>query len=148
MRCDGTGFFHPLLCHAAQPKGMVINMSDREIIEAALNFLVVDYGFSYEYHSLNGKEEYFQYKNNHGCLTYYQWAQFGEQEFSATYNQTFRKIQLFEEYPKYFASFKSKHKGIKWLFQDSRKDYWEMISNIIKDEIASTGALFGIQIRK
>ena len=124
------------------------NMSDREIIEAALNFLVVDYGFSYEYHSLNGKEEYFQYKNNYGCLTYYQWAQFGEQEFSATHNQTFRKIQLFEEYPKYFASFKSTHKGIKWLFQDSRKDYWEMISNIIKEEIASTGALFGIQIRK
>ena len=123
-------------------------MSDKEIIETALNFLVIDHGFSYEYNTPNGNAEYFKYKNKNGCFAYYQWVQFGEYEFSVTYDQTFRKIQLFEEYPKYFAFFKNKHKGIKWLFKDSRKDYWEMISNIIKDEIASKGSLFGIQMSK
>ena len=121
-------------------------MSNREIIENALKFLCNEYNFSYEYYTPNGNADYCKYSNQYGKFTYYEWMEFGEREFSVIYNQQFRKININEEYPKMVSEFHHSHKGIKWFFKDKRKDYWEMIANIIKNEITATGTLFGIKI--
>lgn len=122
-------------------------MTDKEIIEEALKFLVVDYGFTYEYHSQhNGNEEFYKFVNEFGYFQYYEWSQFKDSEFSVVCNQEFKIIRLFDEYPQIFSMFNKRHKGVKWFFKDQRKDYWTMIASILRLEIKTKGSLFGLKI--
>lgn len=121
-------------------------MTVKETIEKHLAFLVSDYGFTYKFETSNGNDMRFIYENANGYFMYYQWEQFGESEFSVCCNQTFLKVSLIEKYPHIFAQFRKNHRGIKWFFKDSRKDYWEMVSSILRNEIENNGSLFGLYI--
>lgn len=120
-------------------------MSDKEIIEKALSFLITEYKFKYKYETNKGND-IFIYENKNGCFKYYQWPQFGESEFSVLSDYEFKKINLFLIYPEYFALFKKQHSGIKWFFKDKRKDYWAMIATILKHEISVNNSLFGLKV--
>lgn len=120
-------------------------MNVNDIIKSNLDFLVKDYQFEFSY--LNGRGENYLYKNKYGYFNYYEWEQFGEYEFSVKIsNQESKIINFFEYYPKQISSFNSNHTGIKWLFKDKKKDYWKMIADLIKLEIANNHCLFGLKI--
>ncbi len=121
-------------------------MTDKDIIEKALSFLVKDYNFSYLFETPNGNDMRFIYNNKYGSFIYYQWTQFKEEEFSIITNHEYKKIQLFLEYPDYFSTYNKTHKGIKWFFKDNRMDYWDMISQILKHEISKNGSLFDLRV--
>ena len=122
-------------------------MTNRQIIENALLFLIKDYGFCYNYECCNNGAMYFMYYNQYGCFTYYRWEQFQEEEFTAKYSEGYKIIDFSILHPKAFYEFNKSHKGIKWFFKDKRKDYWDMIAEFIKSEIEKTGALFGIELK-
>jgi hypothetical protein len=121
-------------------------MTDRQIIEEALWFLVENYGFNYNYECVNNGAIYFRYHNQYGSFTYYRWAQFQEEEFFVKYNEFYRSVDFSSLHPKEFYSFIKMHKGIRWFFKDKRKDYWNMIAQFIKVEIENTKTLFGIKL--
>lgn len=122
-------------------------LSDKEIIEKSLNFLIVDYNFKYEYLTpYCNNEEYYIFRKQDSCFTYYQWNEMKEYKFTVVFDQEFKEIRLFERYPQELELFRKNHTGIKWIFKDYREDYWKMIADIIKKEIQSTGFLFGIKI--
>ena len=121
-------------------------MTDKQIIEKAMGFLCSDYGFMYDYESVNNGAEYYRFFNKYGCFTYYQWEQFQEKEFSVKYDMSFRVIEFQYLFPDEYKTFKQTHKGIKWWFKDKRLDYWNMFAKLIKEEIEKKGSLFGLRI--
>ena len=119
--------------------------TDKEIIEKTLAFLVTDFNFEFEYRTTNGNEEFYSYKNRYGSFNYYQWAHFGEYRFSVMNSNGIQDIRFNELYPNIVAQFNKDHKGLKWLFKDSREDYWNMIASILRLEINKNNSLFGLK---
>lgn len=123
-------------------------MKTKDIIEKSLSFLINEYGLVLDYNT-NGKENFYYFRNKYGSFNYYEWPQFGDHIFSVTINGVEKKkIDFFVEYPKIVEKFNQSHKGLKWLFKDTCEDYWNMIADIIKTEIVSHGALFGLKVEK
>lgn len=119
-------------------------MTTKDIIEDKLMFLVKDYGFIFEYSNIQG--EHYVFRNDNGYFEFYEWAQFDESEIHVKYDEVFKKINLIEYYPKIIGEFNQTHRGIKWFFKDTRNDYWDMISKIIKLEINNKKSIFGLTI--
>ncbi|MBE6592830.1 MAG: hypothetical protein E7642_02415 [Ruminococcaceae bacterium] len=119
-------------------------MATQDIIKKHLDFLIYQYGFEFEYVCNEG--EHFIFKNQWGYFKYYQWSQFGEEEFSVKIGSNFRTIKLYEEYPQIVGQFNQNHKGFKWFFKDSRDDFWLMVAAIIKDEINLKNSIFGLPL--
>ena len=115
-----------------------------DIIKNKLNFLIEEYGFTFEF--INDWGCHYIFNNKNGCIEFYEWAQFNESAFFVNYDMISKKINLIEEYPKIVAHFYKTHKGIKWFFKDDREDYWQMISEIIKIEINNNKSIFGLKL--
>ncbi len=121
-------------------------METYKIIEKELQFLITDVKMIYT-HEKKGNQNYYYFSNDFGRFTYYEYRQFGEQEFTILANGSLKTINMFNENPQVYSKFKQEHKGIRFFFKDMRQDYWKMIAEIIKLEIDSTGSLFGLRIK-
>lgn len=121
-------------------------MKTEEIIRNALKFLEKDYNFKYTYKYERGNHYY--YKNIFGVFEYFEWKQFNEEKFFATYNNESKIIDMFLENPKKIGNFVYNNKKIEILFSDRRMEYWNLIASIIKNEIENTNTLFGIPINR
>ncbi len=119
-------------------------MDTQQIIREELAFLCKEYGFEYEYISSRPEQKYV-FRNQYGVFQYY-CCPFEESEFSVLYDQTFRVVDLKLLYGKEFAKFRKNHSGIKWWFKSSSRDYWKMIANLLRRQIANCGTLFGLRI--
>ena len=119
-------------------------MTTKDIVEKNLYFLSKEYGFDFEYKDEAG--DHYIFRNSNGFIEFYEWEQFGESEIYVKYDMLFKRISLIEEYPQMISQFNQAHKGIKSFFKDVRKDYWEMISKIIKNEIICKNSIFGLAV--
>ena len=119
-------------------------MTTEEIIKKNLSFLLDNYEFIFEKKNEGGN--YYIFSNKYGSFGYYEWAQFDDSEFFVKYNSIYKRINLIEYYPKIVANFTIEHKGIRWLFADTREDFWKMVSWIVKEEIKNKNTIFGLRI--
>ena len=121
-------------------------MSTLDIVKNKLWFLVADYGFEFCYG--DGRGEHFYFSNKNGHIEFYEWDQFKEFEIRVSTGTYWEAIDLSQRYSKFWDEFNQKHKGIKWWFKDKRHDFWEMIVNIIKTDIATENTVFGLMLVK
>lgn len=119
-------------------------MTKEKLIRTNLIFLEEKFNFKYSYTS-EGGNNYF-YTNEFGTFRYYEWEQFGEKEFTIKTNQEIKTLDTFFEYHKLMSSFKFKKKSLKNLFKNMNNEYWYTIGEIIKEEIAESGSLFGLKL--
>ena len=121
-------------------------MTDKEIISKSLGFLMSEYSMKFIYNT-NGNEYFYYFQNNNGSFNYYEWPQFGDKQFSVVINNIGKKLLNFElDYPDLIREYKRKHSGLLWLFKDQRKDYWDTVALIVKQEIQTKGTLFGLKL--
>lgn len=116
-------------------------MKNEDIIKNALNFLIKEYGFHYEYKS-NGKQVWCKLTNSHGSINWYCYGLFDEYELSITSNKGKKIIdsQFVENKFKIGFSFIN-------LFVDKRVRYWNNISYIFKKQIKERNSLFGLIVK-
>ena len=119
-------------------------MTTLDIVKDKLSFLIKDYHFSFRFKNTSGNHYIFE--NMSGYIEFYEWEQFGEFGIYVKYDKIFKEIKLIEHYPKIFGKFKESHKGLKWIFKDTRFDFWEMISEIVRSEIDNKNNVFGLKI--
>lgn len=120
-----------------------------KFVKTALQFLVDDYGFTYQFYSTNGCDEYYNYRNKYGCFMVNQWKQFDDLDFFVTDSHGKRRILLQEYYPNELNEFRKTHKGFMWsLAKFSRPDYWDTLKMILQKEIERTNTLFGLKLSK
>lgn len=120
-------------------------MEDKNIV-LSLKFLIDDFGFEYQFYTTNGNDEYYNYRNEYGCFSIYQWKQFGDLVFYVEDTCGKKRINFRDYYPEILDKFKKMHKGLKWLFKDSTPDYWNTIKEILQTEIEKNKNLFGLKI--
>lgn len=121
-------------------------MTTEKIIRSSLLFLEKEYQFEFELVSEQGNR--YIYKNKFGHFEYYEWRQFQETSFSVYANNECKTIDMLHVNPKIIGEFQQKNKGLKGFFSDNRKEYWNIIANIIKNEIATSHNLFGLKLIK
>jgi hypothetical protein len=114
------------------------------LIRNSLLFLEEKYGFQYKY--INNRGNYYIYENKHGVFQYYEWAQFGENEFTVRTDQEIKTIDMLNESPKLMGHFVNENRGFKRLFSKTDEKYWDIIHQIVENEINKSGTLFGIRL--
>lgn len=119
-------------------------MTTLDIIKNKLEFLINEYGFTFEFNNIRGN--HYIFKNENGYIEFYEWQQFNESEILVKYDMISKRINLIEEYPKIIGQFNHINKGIKCFFKDDRNDYWEMVSKIIRVEIGANKSIFGLKL--
>lgn len=120
-------------------------MEDKNVV-LSLKFLVDDFRFEYQFYSTNGNDEYYNYRNEYGCFSIYQWKQFGDLVFYVENMYGKKRINFRDYYPEILDKFKKSHKGLKCLFKDSTPDYWKTVKEILQTEIMVNKTLFGLRI--
>lgn len=118
-------------------------MTTLDIVKDKLKFLIEEYGFIFEFNEDRG--DHYIFKNKNGYIEFYEWQQFNESAIFVNYDMISKEIKLLLEYPKIVGRFNQMHKGLKGFFKDRRKNYWEMISKIIKIEISKKN-IFGLRV--
>lgn len=118
-------------------------MTTLDIIKNKFKFLISNYNFTFEFHNESGN--HYIFINKYGSIEFYEWSQFNEFAIFVKYDMISKKINLIEEYPKIISQFNQSHRGIKWFFKDEREDFWEMVSKIIRIEVANN-SIFGLKI--
>lgn len=119
-------------------------MKTEEMIRKKLKFLEEEHHFRYQYFFESGN--HYIYENDYGTFIYYEWQEFGEKEFTIKTNQEIKTINMLHENPKLMGEFQNKYRGLRGLFKNNKEEYWNIIRDIIKEEIDKNGSLFGIQI--
>ena len=119
-------------------------MNTIDIIKNNLEFLMVDYGFSFDYKS-NGKEIWCCFTNKFGSINWYSYEQFGEYSLSIIVNGCGRKVLDSFNNENNLLSI-DKKSFFKKVFSDQRISYWKHISNIFKRQIINTGSLWGLRV--
>lgn len=107
-------------------------MKNPNIINA-FEFLINEYNCQLLFDDNYGNHYLFQ--NNLFKLKIYVWEQFKELDINLIYNMENYHIDPFLEEPYKMSQINRKRKGIKKLFYNYGKDFWILVSEIIKNKI-------------
>jgi len=119
-------------------------MTTEKIIRYSLSFLESEYHLEFEF--IQNRGDHYLYKNKFGRFEFYEWRQFQEASFFVYANEECKTIDMLIEQPKEIGEFQQKQRGLKRVFVDNRKEYWDIIASIIKNEISKNGDLFGLKL--
>ena len=106
-------------------------------IVTALDFLVKDYRCSLSYEFDRGNK--YLYDNGVFKVIIFQWQELGDLDIHLVYNMQDYRIDPSLEEPKALFEMKSKTRGIKRFFYDYEKDFWRVVSMIIKRKLKQFG---------
>ena len=103
----------------------------------ALEFLIRDYCCSLSYEFDHGSR--YLYDNGVFKIVIFHWEEFDDLDIHLVYNLQDYKIDPSFEEPKSLFDIMLKKKGIRGLFYDFEKDYWEIVAIIIKRKLQQLG---------
>ena len=111
-------------------------MPNKNIV-TALEFLIRDYRCSLSYEFDHGSR--YLYDNGAFKLVIFHWEEFDDLDIHLVYNLQDYKIDPSFEEPKSIFEIKLKRKGIRGLFYNFEKNYWEIVARIIKRKLQQLG---------
>lgn len=116
-----------------------------DLVKDSFGFLIRDYGFEFSYNNEWGDHYFFRKPDQ--TFEYYEWPQFGEYEFHIIGNNAYITIYVWDKYRKEIKQFKKQHRILKIFTKaDWFPAYYDTIANIVKNEIETTGTLFGLKL--
>ena len=111
-------------------------MANKKIV-TALDFLIRDYRCSFSYEFDHGSR--YLYDNGAFKVVIFHWEEFDDLDIHLVYNLQDYKIDPSFEEPKLLFEIKRKKKGIRGLFYDFEKDYWDVVARILKRKLQQIG---------
>lgn len=117
-----------------------------KIIEEKLNFLIIDYGFTFKYTD-NNHEQLYAFYSNSGSLNYS--IEYYQNDIVTdlfvSINGWKKKIRIKEEINKYRSKLHIKFRFLQIIFNNENV-YWETIKQIILIQIRENKEFWGLKI--
>ena len=108
-----------------------------ENLTKALEFLVSDYNCTLSYESDRGNR--YLYSNDEFKVTVFSWEQFDDLDINLIYSSVNHHIDPYMEEPEKMNEIRSKRKGIRGFFYNYDRDFWTLVSLILKNKLSSLG---------
>lgn len=102
-------------------------------IKSSLDFLIKEYGCRYLYKNDYG--DFYVFNSDDLKVSIFEWKQFNELDINIVYDMENYHIDPYIEEPLLFKDLQNKRKGIKGLFYDYDKSFWDITAKIIKNKI-------------
>ena len=110
-----------------------------ENIITAFDFLIKEYNCTLSYEFDHGNR--YLFFNDDFKVTIFTWEQFDDLNINLIYNMVNYHIDPYLEEPEKMYVIKTKKKGIRGFFYNYDRDFWEVVSMILKNKLNQLGIM-------